>query len=96
MYSPELQSRIAILQQRSLEGTLTLEEMTEGIRLMRGERTAALRASHASSAKRVKAKAEIKHADDMLSELGISEETESEDRAGTDESGSGEAGADAI
>jgi hypothetical protein len=68
MYSPEVQSRIAIFTQKMLEGTLTVEEMKEAVTIMRGDRTAALR--HSSSSRIAKAKSEIKHADDMLSELG--------------------------
>lgn len=69
MYSPEVQSRIAIFSQKVLDGTLTLEDMKEAVRIMRGDRTAALRASAAGSTRRAKAKAEIKHADDMLDEF---------------------------
>ena len=69
MYSPELQSKLAVWQQKTIEGTISIEEFTEAIRLMRGERTAALQASRAGTKRLAKAKAEIRHADDMLDEL---------------------------
>lgn len=68
MYSPEIQTRLAILTQKSLDGTLTLEECREAVQIMHGDRERALRASP-PTAKRAKAHAEIKHADDMLDEL---------------------------
>ena len=66
--SPEMKSRIAILQQKAIDGTLTLDEMREGIQLMRADRVAG--ASASDSSRRAKAKAVIKSADELLDELG--------------------------
>jgi hypothetical protein len=66
--SPEIRSRIAILQQKAIAGTLTIEEMREGVQLMRADRVAG--ASASDSSRRAKAKAVIKSADEMLDELG--------------------------
>lgn len=66
--SPEVAGRLAVLKQKALEGTLTLEEMKEGVRLMRGDRAVAQVVSTTSRTKR--ARAEIKTADEMLDELG--------------------------
>jgi len=68
MISPELHARIAEWRRKSLDGTITLEEQREAVKLMREGRLAAAQAS--SAAKRTKAKAEIKSADEMLEELG--------------------------
>lgn len=69
--SPDVQARIVILRQKAIDGTLTQEEMREGIILMRGDRKAAAASVASSGAKRTaKAKAEIKSADEMLDELG--------------------------
>jgi hypothetical protein len=65
--SPEVQSRLAILRAKSLDGTLTLDEMREAIRIMIADRKSAVQRS--ASVRRSKAKAEIKHADEMLDEL---------------------------
>lgn len=64
MLSPETQARIAQLRQKT---ELTVEDCREVVRLYRGDRTNAQSASEGS--KRKLAKAEIKSADDMLSEL---------------------------
>lgn len=66
--SIDTQSRIAQLRAKSLSGELTREEMKEAIKLMRGDRQYAARAS--DSSKRKVAKAAIPDADDMLKELG--------------------------
>lgn len=66
--TPETQSRLAILRAKADDGSATIEEMREAVRLIRGDRVSAAVASEKS--KRVKAKAEIKSADDMLNELG--------------------------
>ena len=68
MISPELSAKIVEWRQKSLDGTITIEEQREAIKLMREGRMAAAQAS--STAKRKKAVAEIKSADDMLDELG--------------------------
>jgi len=66
--TPETRYRISILQQKAIDGTLTLDEMREGVKLMREDRTSG--ASSSDSSRRAKAKAVIKSADDMLDELG--------------------------
>ena len=75
MYSPEVQSRLAIFRQKAVEGSLTQEDMIEAVKIMRGDRYAALRSAASSTSRRAKAKAEIKHADEMLSEF-LEEEPE--------------------
>ena len=67
--SPELQSQIAIWRARAADGSLTLPEMKEAIKLLRDGRVTAGQAA-VSAKSRAKAKAEIKPADDLLSELG--------------------------
>lgn len=62
------QANIAQLRAKAVDGTLTLEEMQAAIKLIRGDRTAAAKAS--SSSKTRQAKAVIPDADDMLKELG--------------------------
>lgn len=66
--SPELQSKIALWRQKSLDGTITLEEMREAVIAMRGGRLAAQEA--AASAGKKTSKKPTRAADDMLSELG--------------------------
>lgn len=65
--SPELSSKIAYWRSRSLEGTITIDEMKEAILALRQDRKAAAEASEASGSKRKKAPP--KNVDDMLSEL---------------------------
>ena len=67
MISPELSAKIAVWRQKSLDGTITIEEQREAVRLMREGRLAAAQASSVS--KRTKAKAEVPSADDLLNEL---------------------------
>ena len=67
MISPELLAKIALWRQKAIEGTLTLEEQKEAIRVMRADRRNA--ATSSEGARRKKAKAEIGSADDMLGEL---------------------------
>ena len=67
MISPELSARIAVWRQKSLDGTITLDEQREALKLMREGRLAAAQSSAAS--KRSKAKAAVPNADDLLSEL---------------------------
>lgn len=67
MYSPEIQVKISQWRTKALAGTLTIEEMKEAVRLMRGDRHAALVTSDAS--KRKKAKKQVKSADELLGEL---------------------------
>lgn len=66
--SPETQARLVILRQKSVEGTITMEELREGVLLMRADRVAGASASDGS--RRAKAKAVVKSADEMLDELG--------------------------
>ena len=66
--SPDVQAKLAVLRQKAIDGTLSLDEMKEAVVLMRGDRKAAAVVSDNSRRKR--AKAEIKSADEMLDELG--------------------------
>ena len=64
--SLELQSKIASWRLKAAEGTLTLDEMREGVKYLRSDRmNAANSAAKSRSAKKSVAPA----ADDMLSEL---------------------------
>lgn len=65
---PETHSRLAILRQKAIEGTLNLDEVKEAVKLMRADRMSA--ATAPSTARKAKAKAVIKDADEMLDELG--------------------------
>lgn len=65
MLSPEDQSRLTQLRAKAIDGSITMEEMKEVIRVLRQGRLAA-----AESAQKSKAKKSSKSADDMLSELG--------------------------
>lgn len=47
--SPELQSKLALWRQKSIDGTITLEELKEAVRIMRSDRHAALDAQMKSS-----------------------------------------------
>lgn len=69
MISGETQSKIAAWRLKAAEGTLTLEEMKEGIKLLRGDRFNASVAAQSAATKRKKAIAEIPAAGDMLAEL---------------------------
>lgn len=62
--SIETQVRIAELRQKARDGTLTLDEMKEGIAFLRQERLAM--PARASSVKKA-----VINADDLLSALGI-------------------------
>lgn len=67
--SPEVASQIATWRARAAEGELTVDEMRKVVELVRGDRkTASL---SAATAKKVKAKKEVKSADDLLKELGL-------------------------
>lgn len=68
---PETQQRIATLRQKAVEGTLTLDEMREAVKMMRGDRASSVKAS--ADSRRAKVKAAIPDADTMLDELGIKE-----------------------
>jgi hypothetical protein len=47
--SPELQSKLALWRQKSIDGTITLEELKEAVKIMRADRHAALDAQMKSS-----------------------------------------------
>lgn len=64
MYSPELQSKIALWRAKQLDGTLKQSELQEFVRLLRGERLAAATASATK-----KSKKEAPNADALLKEL---------------------------
>lgn len=76
MQSPELQSKIAVWRQRALEGTLTQDEMREAVKAMRGDRLAA--ASASENSRRKVARAVVPNADELLGELGLDNEGESD------------------
>lgn len=65
--NPELEGKIAVWRQKALAGTLTLEEMREGIAFMRADRMHAKVSS--TSAVRARATKAIKPADDLIDEL---------------------------
>lgn len=64
----ELESKIAVWRQKAVDNTLTVEEMAEAVRVMRGDRRGAAIAS--DKARKSKSIAAIPSADDLLSELG--------------------------
>lgn len=64
----ETESKIAVWRQKAVEGTLTVPEMAEAVRIMRGDRRGAAIAS--DKARKSKSIAAIPAADDLLSELG--------------------------
>lgn len=66
--SPEVQSKIAILRAKALEGSLTREDMQEAIELMRADRKGAAIASATSKAK--SAKTAVPNVADLLDEIG--------------------------
>lgn len=66
MYSPELQSKLAIFRQKVADGTITPDELKEAADLLRQERkTAVIAAGKRAS----KSKAPGKSADALLAEL---------------------------
>lgn len=67
MYTPEVLSRIAHLQQKALADTITKEEMGEAVALIREGRVAA--ASRTDAAKRTKARQAIPSADELMDQL---------------------------
>lgn len=70
--TPEMQSKVMLWRAKADAGTLTEEEMIQGIKLMREGRYGASVAS--DTAKRKRAAAVIPDADDLLKELGESGE----------------------
>ena len=65
--SAELQSKIASWRLKAAEGTLTLEEMKEGVAFLRAGRMSAALAAVKSKTKKT---AVAPSADDMLADLG--------------------------
>ena len=66
LQSPELQSKIQMWKQKSLDGTITIEEMKEAIIHLRGDRPSSADAPKASKSR---TKGPVRSADDMLGEL---------------------------
>ena len=65
--SAELQSKIASWRIKAAEGTLTLDEMREGIKYLRSDRMSA--ATSAAKTRLTKAKSAAPVAEDMLADL---------------------------
>ena len=65
--SPELQSKIASWRLKAAEGTLTLDEMREGVKYLRADRMSA--ATSAAKTRSTKAKSAAPAAEDMLADL---------------------------
>lgn len=68
--SPDIASQISTWRAKAAEGELSVEDMRKVVELIRGDRKTAA-TSISEKAKKVRAKKEIKSADDMLSELGL-------------------------
>lgn len=66
--SPEVIAEISQLRSKIESGTASLDDCKRAVILMRGDRKGAAVASETS--RRAKVKAEVKHADEMLDELG--------------------------
>lgn len=70
MYSPETQSRISTLRSKCADGSITPEELREGIKLMREDRFSAVTSSAAAgSKKKTKAPVNIAQIFDDLDKL---------------------------
>lgn len=69
MTQDELNSKIARWREKSLDGSLTLEEMKEAIVALRGGRVSAAIASGTSRAKKAAAAVPVQDSDDLLDEL---------------------------
>ncbi len=71
MYSPQTQSRIAHLRAKTADGSITPEELREGIKLMREDRYSALQAqaNKAGAAKRSKAPVNVGALFDSLDKI---------------------------
>lgn len=67
IYTPEIASKIAIWRQKSIDGTLSLDEMKEAIVVLRAGRISASYAS--ATARQAKAKTNIPNAMDLLATL---------------------------
>lgn len=68
---PDLQARIAQLRAKSLEGTITLEEMREAVAAVRAGRLGAQAAAAKSGVGGGRVKREPKSADALFAELGM-------------------------
>lgn len=66
--TPEMMGKIAVWRQKALDNTLTLDEMKEAIKALRGDRVGASIASEKSRTKKAP-KMQVS-ADDLLAELG--------------------------
>lgn len=70
MLSPEMQSRLAELRQKSRENAITKEELQEALSMMRQERVGASATSATAKAKKSTAAAKKNiDSDDLLSQL---------------------------
>lgn len=67
MYDSQTSSQIAILRQRAIDKTLTLEELREAVKMLRAGRASATAAAKASGKSRA-TKAPV-NVDDLFSEL---------------------------
>jgi len=70
--NPELLNQIAEWRRKSTDGTITLDEMREAIKVLRGNRIGAIASATSAKAKTSKSKASAipaKSADSLLSEL---------------------------
>lgn len=69
--SPELLSQVQLWRAKAVEGTLTLEEQVEAIRLLRAGRLAAAERAKRTRASGAHTKKPGPSADSVLSQLGI-------------------------
>lgn len=64
--SPEVSAKLGLFRQKAVAGTLSIEEMREAIQILREDR---MRAASTDSAKRTRARKEVKSAEELLSQL---------------------------
>ena len=69
--SPELLSQVQLWRAKAVEGTLTLEEQVEAIRLLRAGRLAAVERAKRTRAAGSRTRKPGPSADSVLSQLGI-------------------------
>lgn len=74
--SPEVQSRVTLLRSKILDGTATLEEMREGIKLLRQDRHAAQDAAIKGKKRTSAPKRPAASMDDMMKALGMGPKNE--------------------
>lgn len=67
--TPELQSRVLVWRQKAIDGTLTLEDQIEAVRVLREGRLSASIASANAKKTASKKPAPILNADDLLEDL---------------------------